>query len=50
MKITSEKKGIFSHYIHMIWTKTFNEGHFHYNGVDVSIKVLVINKSKDMYY
>ena len=38
MKITSEKKGIFSHFIHKIWTNNFSESYFHYNRLKRSIK------------
>ena len=38
MKITDEKKGIFSHFIHKIWTKKFSESYFYYNRLNVSIK------------
>ena len=38
MKITIENKGIFSHFIHIIWTKKFSESHFRYSGLNVSIK------------
>ena len=38
MKITNEKKGIFAHFIYIIGTKSFIESHFHYNGLNVSIK------------
>ena len=42
VKITSEKKGIFSHFMHKIGTKNFSESYFHYNRLKVSIKGLVI--------
>ena len=38
MKITIEKKGIFSDFIHKIWTNNFSESYFHYNSLKVSIK------------
>ena len=50
MKITSEKKGIFSHFIHIIWTKTINESHFHSMDSMFPLKVLVNNKSNDIHH
>ena len=50
MKITSEKKGIFSDFIHIIWTKNFNETTISITMESVfPLKVLVINESKDTH-
>ena len=38
MKITSEKKDTFLHFIHKIWTNNFSESYFHYNRLKGSIK------------
>ena len=37
MKVTNEKKGIFSFNSHNI-NKKFNNSHLHYNGLNVSIE------------
>ena len=50
MKITNEKKGIFAHFIHIIQTKNFSESHFHCDGLNVPLKVLIINKSKHTHH
>ena len=47
MKVTNEKKGIFSFCSQNI-NKSFSESHFHYSGLNVRLKVLTINKSKDI--
>ena len=38
MKITNKKKGVFAHFIHIMETENFSERHFHYDGLNVSIK------------
>ena len=38
MKITNEERGIFAHFIHIIQIEDFSESHFHYDGLNVSIK------------
>ena len=50
MKITSEKKGIFLHFIHMIWTKNFNKIISITMDSMFPLKVSVINKSKDTHH
>ena len=50
MKITSEKKGIFLHFSHMIWTRNFNETIFITMDSKFPLKVLVINKSKNTHH
>ena len=37
MKVINEKNGIFSFYLHNM-NKNFNESHFHYSGLNASIK------------
>ena len=54
MKVTDEKKESFQ-FIQIILTKNFNESHFHYSGLNLSIESvinsrLLINKGKDTYH
>ena len=49
MKVTDEKNGTFSFSLHNI-NKKLNESHFHYSGLNVSILLLIIKKSKDTHY
>ena len=53
MRVTDEKKRSFQ-FIQIIWTKNFNESHFYYSALDLSIESvinsrLLINKDKDTY-
>ena len=51
MKITSEKKGIFSHFIHIIMNKKISvRAIFFTTDSMFPLKVLVINKSKDTHH
>ena len=50
MKITNEKKGIFSHFIHIRWTKKITMRAISISmGTVFPLKVLAINKSKDTH-
>ena len=50
MKVTNERRKASFHFIHIILSKNFNENHFHHNGTNVSIKVLIISESKSKVF